>query len=162
MRPTRQSLTKQIGIPKRNMENRNETDRNNTRWHNSPRVSYYVDHFSLSAPVLRHGMPCLWLKDCHVAALLAMTQNWNVFIWKTDVFHLCGYFLRGVAPHRHSNVSFRKLFRFSAKPAKFVIARRARAPDAAIFDGTRRHPGTRHDETERDGIPERSTAKPVQ
>ena len=37
-----------------------------------------------------------------------------------------------------------KLFRFPAKPIKFVIARRARAPDAAIFDGTKRHPGTRH------------------
>lgn len=37
-----------------------------------------------------------------------------------------------------------KLFRFPAKPIKFVIARRARAPDAAIFDGTKRHPGTKH------------------
>ncbi len=94
VRPTRQSLTKQIGIPKRNMENRNETGRNNTRRHNSPRVSYYVDHFSLSVPVLRHGMPCLRLKDCHVAALLVMTQNWNDFIWKTNVFVLGGLFAR--------------------------------------------------------------------
>ena len=31
------------------------------------------DSFLLRAPVLYHGMPCLWLKDCHVAALLAMT-----------------------------------------------------------------------------------------
>ena len=33
-------------------------------------------------------------------------------------------FLRGAALHRFSNISFRKLFRFPAKPAKFVIARR--------------------------------------
>ena len=47
---------------------------------------------SFPAPVLRYGMPYLWLKDCHVAALLAMTQNWNVFIWKTDVFHFLRLF----------------------------------------------------------------------
>ena len=39
-----------------------------------------------------------------------------------------------------SIVSFRKLLRFPAKPTRFVIARRARAPDAAIFDGTICHP----------------------
>ena len=66
---------------------------------------------------------------------LAMTQNRYGLIWKTDVFHFCGYFLRGVAPHRFSNVSFRKLFRFPSKPIRFVIARRAHfAPDAAIFN----------------------------
>ena len=43
-----------------------------------------------------------------------------------------------------SIVSFRKLFRFPAKPIRFVIARRARAPDAAILNGARRNPGTRH------------------
>ena len=64
---------------------------------------------SFSAPVPRCG--------------LAMTQNRDVFIWKTNV--LCGYFLHGVAPHRFSNASFRKLFRFPAKPTRFVIARRA-------------------------------------
>ena len=63
-------------------------------------------------------------------------------------------FLRGAAPHRFSNGSssffkrfvpiVSKLFCFPAKPADFVIARRARAPDAAIFDGTICHPGTRH------------------
>ena len=42
--------------------------------------------------------------------------------------------MRGVAPHRISIVSFRKLFRFPAKPTNFVIARRARAPDAAILN----------------------------
>ena len=41
---------------------------------------------SFCAPVLRRGMPCLRLKDCHVAALLAMTRNCNVLFWKTDVF----------------------------------------------------------------------------
>ena len=43
-----------------------------------------------------------------------------------------------------SIVSFRKLLRFPAKPISLVIARRARAPDAAIFNGTRRHPGTKY------------------
>ena len=57
--------------------------------------------------------------------------------------------MRGVALHRFSNVSFRKLLRFSAKPTKFVIARRARAPDAAIFDGTICHPGTNYGCAER-------------
>ena len=60
-------------------------------------------------------------------------------------------FLRGAAPHRFSNVSssfFKrfvpKIAPFSSKPISFVIARRARAPDAAIFDGTICHPGTKH------------------
>ena len=47
--------------------------------------------------------------------------------------------------HRFSNVLFRKPFCFPTKPIfRFVIARRARAPDAAILNGTRRHPGTKH------------------
>ncbi len=46
--------------------------------------------------------------------------------------------------HRFSNILFRKPFCFPTKPTSFVIARRARAPDAAILNGTRRHPGTRH------------------
>ena len=72
-----------------------------------------------------------------------MTRNWSVFIWKTDAFCCMRSFLRGVASRRFSNISFRKLPRLSARPTKFVIARRARAPDAAIFNGTRRNPGTR-------------------
>ena len=115
------------------------------------RGSRYGDSFSPRASVLRHGMPYLWLKDCHVAALLAMTRNWDGFVWETDVFALCGRFfavlLRIVFRtfrHHFPNVSFRKLLRFPAKPIRFVIARRARAPDAAIFDGTKRHLGTMH------------------
>ena len=54
--------------------------------------------------------------------------------------------------HHFPNVSFRKLFRFPAKPAIFVIARRAHAPDVAILNETKQHPGTKHDETERTGI----------
>ena len=57
--------------------------------------------------------------------------------------------MRGIAPHRLSNVSFRKLLRFPAKPTRFVIARRARAPDAAIFNGTICHPGTNYGCAER-------------
>ena len=54
--------------------------------------------------------------------------------------------------HHFSNVSFRNPFRFPTKPTSFVIARRARTPDAAILNGTICHPGTKHDETERTGI----------
>ena len=43
-----------------------------------------------------------------------------------------------------SIVSFRKSFRFPAKPPRFVIARRARAPDAAIFNESTCHPGTNY------------------
>ena len=43
-----------------------------------------------------------------------------------------------------SIVSFRKLLRFSANPTRFVIARRARAPDAAIFNETICHPETNY------------------
>ena len=58
---------------------------------------------------------------------------------------ICGHFLRGIASRCLSNVSFRKSFRFPAKPTDFVIARRAFSmPDAAILNGTKRHPGTRH------------------
>ena len=55
----------------------------------------------------------------------------------------------GIAPHRLSSVSFRKLFRFPANPTRFVIARRARAPDAAILNGTIRRPGTNYGCAER-------------
>ena len=50
-----------------------------------------------------------------------------------------------------SIVSFRKLFRFPAKPTRFVIARRAQffAPDAAIFNETICHPGTNYGCAER-------------
>ena len=37
-----------------------------------------------------------------------------------------------------------KLFRFPAKPIKFVIARWARAPDAAIFDDSFCHSVTKY------------------
>ena len=63
---------------------------------------------------------------------------------KHTFFVLWSHFLRSVAPQRFLNVPFRKVFRFPAKPINFVIARRARAPDAAIFNGTRRNPGTQH------------------
>ena len=42
------------------------------------------------------------------------------------------------------NLFVPKIAPFSSKPISFVIARRARAPDAAILNGTRRHPGTKH------------------
>ena len=76
-----------------------------------------------------------------------MIQKFGAFLFlETDVFHFfCGYFLRSVAAHRVSNVPFRKSFRFPEKPTDSVIARRAFSmPDAAILNGTKRHPGTRH------------------
>ena len=71
-----------------------------------------------------------------------MTQNWNVFIWKTDVFHFLRLFFA-----RYRSASYFKRFvpeivRFPAKPTRFVIARRARAPDAAIFDDAICQPGS--------------------
>ena len=97
---------------------------------------------SCSRASSRDAMP-LALRLPRPQSGLAMTQNWSVFIWKTDAFCCMRSFLRGVASYRFSNISFRKLPRFSERPTKFVIARRARAPDAAIFNGTRRNPGTR-------------------
>ena len=89
-----------------------------------------------------------------------MTQNWNVFIWKTDVFHFLRIFFarcrsapffKRFVPEivPFSIVSFQKLFRFSAKPTKFVIARRASAPDAAIFNETICHSETNYGRAER-------------
>ena len=86
------------------------TDRN-SRWP--------LGFLSFSVPVLRHGMPYLWLKDCHVATLLAMTQNRGVFVWKRMFCAICGHFLRSIALHRLSNVSFRKSFRFFSKTDRF-------------------------------------------
>ena len=104
----------------------------------------------LRTPVLRHGMPCLWLKDCHVAALLAMTQNRGVLIWKTDVFHFLRlFFAQYRSASSFKRVSFRKLLRFPAKPTRFVIARRARAPDAAIFNEAICHSETKYGCTKR-------------
>ena len=57
--------------------------------------------------------------------------------------------MRGIAPHRLSNVSFRNLLRFSAKPTKFVIARRACAPNAAIFNDAICHSETKYGCAER-------------
>ena len=53
------------------------------------------------------------------------TESGAFFVWKRMFCAICGHFLRGIALHRVSNVSFRKLFRFPAKPTDFVIARRA-------------------------------------
>ena len=96
-------------------------------------------------------LPC-FVPGCHAfsfkIATAAMRPRNDTktgrFCLEKDVFHFCGRFFRGVALHRFSNVSFRKLFRFPAKPVSLVIARRARAPDAAIFNETICHPGTNY------------------
>ena len=68
---------------------------------------------------------------------------------------------------RRSSTNFKhfsnKNGRFSVKTYHFcVIARRARffAPDAAIFNGTKRHPGTKFGETARSGMRPTCTPSP--
>ena len=102
-------------------------------------------------------MPCLWLKDCHVAALLAMTQNWNVFIWITNVLHFLRLFFARYRPAPFFKRSFRKSFHFQTfrsgncsvfpqnPPDLSLRGGRIFAPDAAIFDGTKRHLGTKYE-----------------
>ena len=104
------------------------------------------DSFLLRAPVLRHGMPRRSLKDCHVAALLAMTQNWNVFIWITNVLHFLRLFFV-----RYCSAPFFKCFipeiaPFSRKTHQICHCEEGAilAPDAAFFDGTICHPGTNY------------------
>ena len=51
--------------------------------------------------MLRHGMPCLRLKDCRVAVLLALTQKMSVFRENLPfLFPKCSRFV--VERHRHS------------------------------------------------------------
>ena len=89
-----------------------------------------------------------------------MTQKLGRFCLKTDVFYflrlffarccsalLFKRFVPKIVPF--SIVSFRKLLRFPAKPTRIVIARRARAPDAAIFDDAICHSETKYGCTER-------------
>ena len=75
--PSRQALTERFVIPKRNMAGRNETEPwKEERKRNERRIHVFCDRnfFLLRAPVLRCGIPCLRVKDCRVAALLAMTE----------------------------------------------------------------------------------------
>ena len=51
------------------------------------RGSRYGDFFSPRASVLRHGMPCLWLKDCHVGRTRPpRNDKSDRFCWKTEQF----------------------------------------------------------------------------
>ena len=75
-------------------------------------------------------LPC-FATGCHTfglkiatAALRPRNDKFKTFLFGKRTFLLYAAFLRGVAPHRFSNVSFQKLFRFSEKPTRFVIARR--------------------------------------
>ena len=90
-------------------------------------------------------MPYLRLKDCRVAALLAMTRNWDGFIWETGVFALCGHFARCCSAPFFKRFVL-KTASFSSKPDQICHCEEGAffAPNAAIFDGTRRHPGTEH------------------
>ena len=160
LRSTRQSLTERFAIPERTMVARNETEpwkeERGRRMKRRIHVFCDRDFFLLRAPVLRHGMPCLKLSDCHVAALLAMTQNWNVFIWKTDVFHFLRLFFARCRFASSFKRSFRKSFRFQTfrsrncsvfpqnSPDLSLRGGRIFAPDAAIFDETICHPGTNY------------------
>ena len=99
-------------------------------------------------------LPCFAM-GCHAFGLKIATAALRprndtkigmVLFGKQTFFVLCGRFLRGVVSHRFSNVSVRKLLWFTAKPIRFVIARRAPAPDAAIFDDAICHPETNYSE----------------
>ena len=69
VRPTRQSLTNRFAIPERTMVARNETEpwKEDRGSRMKQRIHVFCDRdfFLLRAPVLRSGMPYLWLKDCH-------------------------------------------------------------------------------------------------
>ncbi len=102
-------------------------------------------------------LPCL-ATECHAfgfkIATAAMrprndTELRRFCLENKRILFYAVVFLRGIAPHRFSNVSFRKSFCFPAKPTRFVIARRARAPDAAIFNESTCHPGTNYGCAER-------------
>ena len=80
---------------------------------------------SLSAPVPRCGMPYLRLKDCRAALRPRNDTKSGRFYLENNCFLFYAVIFCTVAPHRFSNASFRKLFRFPAKPTRFVIARRA-------------------------------------
>ena len=108
----------------------------------------------LHAPVLRYGMPYLRLSDCHVAGLLAMTRKLGRFCLKTDVFYFCGYFLRGVATHCLSNVSFRKLFRFQTFRSGNCSVFPQNLPDLSLRGGRVRP--TRQSLTKQFAIPKRT------
>ena len=87
---------------------------------------------------------------------LAMTRNWNVFIWKTDVFCFMRSFFARYCSASSFKRSFRKLLRFQSfrsgncsvfpqnPPDLSLRGGRIFAPDAAIFDGTICHPGTNY------------------
>ena len=79
------------------------------------------DFFLFRAPVLRCGMPYLWLKDCRVAALLAMTRNCSGFVWKTDGFGRMQVFSSRIdVPFLHDPHNDTKLRRFWVKIACFA------------------------------------------
>ena len=80
--PTRQSETRRNGIPERGTAKP-------ARCRLATNQNFGIT--SLCAPVLRHGMPYLWLKDCHVAALLAMTRI-GAFFSKRMFCAICGHF----------------------------------------------------------------------
>ena len=100
---------------------------------------------SFCAPVLRHGMPYLWLKDCHVATLLAMTQNRGVFVWKRMFCAICGHFCA---------VSLCVVFQTFRSENRSVFQQNL--PILSLRGGHFQCP-TRQSETGRDGIPERTT-----
>ena len=104
--------------------------------------------------VLRHGMPCLWLKDCHVAALLAMTQIWSVLVWKTDVLHFLRLFFVRCCSAPFFKRSFRKSFRFQTFRSGNCSVFPQNPQDSSLRGGRVRP--TRQSLTERFVVPERT------
>ena len=145
MRPTWQSLTERFAIPERGMMKRNEPESENE----AEKADWAVLHVSrlplwvfllasCSRASPRDSMPST-LRLPRPRCGLAMTRNWDGFVWKTNVFGRIQAFPARI------NVPF------SLKTCQIC-----HCEEGAILRPTRQSL------TERFSIPERSTAKPVQ
>ena len=125
MRPTRQSLSQRYGIPERSLEKQRE----------AVCVLHARHHLVLLVSCSRIS---LWDSMPQTLRLprppcgLAMTRNRSVLFGKQ-------IFLIVFSCFRLESTSA-----FPAKPTDSVIARRARAPDVAIFKPKVWHPGAKH------------------
>ncbi len=134
--PTRQSETGRNGIPERDTAKP-------VRCRLATNQNFGITSFC--APVLRHGMPYLWLKDCHVATLLAMTQNRGIFVQNGCFALYAGIFCV---------VLLHIVFQTFRPENRSVFPRNL--PILSLRGGHFQCP-TRQSETGRNGIPERTT-----
>ena len=154
LRPTRQSLTERFAIPKRNMVARDETKpwKEERERGTTQRISCFFVIGLSSCFVL----PCFGA-GCHTFGLKIATaatrprndtKSGRFCLENRRFLFYAVVFARCRPASRLSNVSFRKLLRFPAKPTKLVIARRAHSLRP-----------TRQSLTKRSAIPERTIAK---